>query len=201
MLITLAEFYIGGKLTEHYNDNGFELALNNRGIFTLMASISTESIRPVIEWIVYENHAKTKRKHELTLLISSEGGSVNDAFALIDIMHGSTIPIRTVGFGVVASAGLMIFLAGKVGSRTLTPNTSILSHQFSWFNEGKAHELYAAVKEFDLTQQRMIRHYEQTTGMSADSIREKLLPPQDVWLSAHEALDLRICDKVTGQFF
>jgi len=188
-------------LKEQHNDNGFELALNDRGIFTLMGSVETENIRPVIEWIVYENCARPKRKRELTLLISSEGGSVNDAFALIDIMHGSTIPIRTVGFGVVASAGLMIFLAGQTGLRVLTPNTSILSHQFSWFNEGKAHELYAAVKEFDLTQQRMIKHYEQTTGMTADAIKEKLLPPQDIWLSAQEALDLHICDQVTGKFF
>lgn len=177
-----------------------EQELNSQGIFTLMGDIDTASIRPVIEWIVFENYKKTKRKKDLTLLVSSEGGSVNDAFALIDIMQGSAIPIRTIGFGIVASAGLMIFLAGQPTTRVLTPNTSILSHQFSWFNEGKAHELFAAVKEFELTQQRMIAHYERTTGMTIDIIKEKLLPPQDVWLSAQEALALNICDIITNKF-
>jgi ATP-dependent protease ClpP protease subunit len=39
-------------------------------------------------------------------------------------------------------------------------------------------------------------HYKKCTGLDEPSIREKLLPPQDVWLSAKEALKLGICDQV-----
>jgi ATP-dependent Clp protease protease subunit len=127
-------------------------------------------------------------------MINSDGGSVSDAFALIDVINASTVPIRTVGLGSIASAGLLIFLAGH--TRTLTPNTSILSHQFSWGSSGKEHELFAVVKEFELTKQRMISHYKTCTNLSEDQIKEFLLPPHDVYLSAQEALKLGLCDHI-----
>ena len=119
------------------------------------------------------------------------------AFALIDTMRSSAIPIKTVGLGCIASAGLMIFLAGSTGRRVLTPYTSILSHQFSWGSDGKAHELFATMKEFTLTQSRMLEHYKVSTGLSEEEIRTALLPPHDVWLSAEEALALNICDAIS----
>ena len=119
------------------------------------------------------------------------------AFALIDIMQGSKIPIHTLGLGQISSAGLLIFMAGTKGFRTLTPNTSILSHQFSWGSDGKAHELFATMKEFTLTQKRMIDHYKRTTQLSEEEIKTVLLPAHDVWLSAEEALALNICDSIS----
>ena len=89
-----------------------------------------------------------------------------------------------------------MFMAGTEGQRILTPNTSILSHQYSWGSFGKEHELFAQVKEFDLTTKRLISHYKKCTGLDEDTIREKLLPPQDVWLSAQEAKKLKLCDQV-----
>jgi ATP-dependent Clp protease, protease subunit len=92
---------------------------------------------------------------------------------------------------------LLIFIAGTRGRRVLTPNTSILSHQFSWSSEGKAHELFATMREFELTQARMLAHYETCTGLDPEQIRKHLLPPQDIWLSAEEALALGICDDIS----
>jgi ATP-dependent Clp protease protease subunit len=112
-------------------------------------------------------------------------------------MRSSKIPIKTVGLGAIASAGLCIFLAGFPGRRILTPNTSILSHQFSWGSSGKVHELFATVKEFELTQLRMIKLYQETTNLDEDTIKKVLLPPQDVYLSAEEALSYCICDHVS----
>ena len=171
-------------------------ALNDHGIYVLMDGIDNDSVKPVIEWILHENHVKKKKLKELLLMVCSNGGSIEDAFALIDVMRSSKIPIKTVGLGSIASCGLLIFLAGAKGRRILTPNTSILSHQFSWGSEGKAHELFATVKEFELTQKRMVDHYRVSTGLDDETIKRVLLPPQDVYLSANEALQYRICDHV-----
>jgi ATP-dependent Clp protease protease subunit len=129
-------------------------------------------------------------------MICSEGGNIAEAFALIDVMRSSKIPVKTVGLGSIASCGLLIFMAGAAGRRILTPNTSILSHQFSWESEGKSHELFATIKEFELTQKRMVTLYRDATGLEDDVIRKVLLPPQDVWLSAEEALGYHICDAI-----
>jgi ATP-dependent Clp protease protease subunit len=172
--------------------------LQDHGIMLLMAGVSDETVKPIIEWILHENHVRKKKLKELLLMICSEGGDMASAFALIDVMRSSRIPIKTVGLGTIASAGLMIFIAGAQGRRILTPNTSILSHQFSWNNQGKMHELFATLKEFELTHQRMIDLYRECTGLDDKKISEILLPPQDVYLSAEEALEYHICDLVAN---
>ena len=162
-----------------------------------MEDIDTGSCKAAIEFILENNfNNEVKKPKELNLIICSPGGDLSAAFALIDVMRGSSIPIKTTGLGMIASAGLLIFISGTRGKRLLTPNTSILSHQFTWGSFGKEHELFAAVKEFDLTTKRMIQHYKKCTGLSDKDIRKYLLPPQDVWLSAPEALKLGICDNV-----
>ena len=178
-------------------DQNHSQALADSGMYVFMGDVEEDSIKPVIEWMLYENYVTKKKKKELLLMICSAGGDMGAGFALIDVMMSSQIPIKTVGLGTIASAGLLIFISGTAGRRVLTPNTSILSHQFSWYNEGKVHELFATMKEFELTQSRMIAHYELCTGLSREQIRENLLPAQDVWLSAQEALALNICDDIS----
>ena len=173
-------------------------ALADAGMMLLMGTICEETIKPTIEWILHENFCRKKKNKELLLMICSEGGNLEDAFALIDVMRTSKIPVKTVGLGVVASAGLMIFIAGAAGRRVLTPNTSILSHQFTAGHAGKAHELFATVKEFELTQHRVLALYRECTGLDDKRIREVLLPAQDVYLSAEEAVQHRICDHVAN---
>ena len=163
--------------------------------FLLMEEISLVTVKQCVEWI-FEANFSEERPELLNLIVTSPGGDLNAAFALIDTMRGSAIPIRTIGLGQIASAGLMIFIAGDKGKRILTPNTSILSHQYSWGAFGKEHELFATVKEFDLTTKKMIQHYKKCTGLSEAKIREILLPPQDMWLSPQEAKKLGLCDEV-----
>ena len=173
-------------------------SLQECGMYVFMDEVDADSIAPVIEWILEQNYVVpvAERKQELLLMICSEGGELATAFALIDVMRSSNIPIKTVGLGQIASSGLLIFMAGEKGRRVLTPNTSILSHQFSWANEGKAHELFATVREYDLTQKRMLEHYRGCTHLTDAKIKEFLLPAQDRWLDAHEALKLGICDTI-----
>ena len=173
-----------------------ELSTQDAGIYLLMGDVNEENIKPVIEWILIENHVQKVKKKELILMVCSEGGAIADGFALIDVMNASSIPIKTIGLGCIASCGLLIFLAGAPGRRVLTPNTSILSHQFSWGSSGKEHELFAVVKEFELTQQRMINHYRTCTNLTDEQIREHLLPPHDVYLGAEEAHKLGLCDHI-----
>lgn len=163
--------------------------------YLFMDEVTLQTTKPIVEW-VFDMNFSEERPQMLNLLVTSPGGDLNAAFALIDTMRGSAIPIRTIGLGQIASAGLMIFIAGDKGQRILTPNTSILSHQYTWGAIGKEHELFATVKEFDLTTKKMIAHYKKCTGLNEKKIREVLLPPQDIWLSPPEALELGICDYV-----
>ena len=170
--------------------------LLDKGIKIFMGDVNMKTMEPIIEWILAANLSWKKNQKELTLAICSPGGDLNACFALIDVMQGSRIPIRTVGMGMIASCGLLMFISGTKGKRILTPNTSILSHQYSWGSYGKEHELFATVREYELTTERMVNHYKKCTGLEDKMIREKLLPPSDVWLDAKEARKLGICDQI-----
>ena len=161
-----------------------------------MGDATKENQHPIINGIISANFAKEKKHKELTLGICSPGGDLNACFALLDVMMGSKIPIRTIGMGMIASCGLLMFITGTKGKRILTPNTSILSHQYSWGNWGKEHELFARVKEFDLTTIRLMNHYKKCTKLKEKEIREKLMPAHDVWLNPKEAKKLGLCDEV-----
>ena len=88
-----------------------ELLLN--GVVIFMGDVTVESMSPLIDWILAENYKKEKRQKELTLGICSRGGDLNACFALVDIMKGSRIPIKTIGLGMIASCGLLMFITGE----------------------------------------------------------------------------------------
>ena len=176
-----------------------EADLYKSGIYLFMDAVTPDTCKDAIEFVIKQNSEKKKQKR-LQFMICSPGGQIPECFALIGIMKGSKIPIHTVGLGCIASCGLLLFITGEKGHRVLTPNTSILSHQFSWGNWGKEHELFAQVKEFELSTKRMLDHYKKCTGLNEEEIREHLLPPEDVWLSAKEAKKLGICDNVKSVY-
>ena len=178
-----------------------DLQLNNKhpsqSFYMLFDGVTNTSSKEICEWIMQSNFDTEDKPEVLNLFINSSGGSVTDAFAVIDVMRGSHIPIRTVGVGEISSAALMIFIAGSKGMRILTENTSIMSHVYSWGSAGKEHELLAAVKEFDLTSTRIIDHYKRCTKLKTEKdIRKYLLPKQDVFLSSVEAVKFGLCDKI-----
>ena len=193
----MTEFQTGSKveMAKDKKESTQTPSVEECGIYLLMDEISDSTCKDVISFIISKNLVKPYPKY-LQLVINSGGGDLQAAFALIDTMKGSAIPVRTVGLGCVASAAVLIFISGEKGHRVLTPNTSILSHQFSWGTYGKEHELFATVREYELTTKRMINHYKKCTGLNEKKIREFLLPAQDIWLSAIEAKKLGICDSI-----
>lgn len=170
-----------------------ELALLNNHVHFLTGDIEEENISAAVKWIVYENLNPSPNKI-LTLYINSDGGYLADAFALIDMMLNSNVPIRTVGIGTIASAAFLIFASGTKGERYIARNTSIMCHQFSGSNEGKYHDIKAQMRESELTNQRMVDILKETTGLELKFIKNKLLPPSDVFLTPKELIDCGVAD-------
>jgi ATP-dependent Clp protease protease subunit len=167
----------------------------NDSMFLIFGEIDIDIAQSTVEWILNANYAE-EPPEVLTIFINSVGGDLAAAWSIIDVMRGSTVPVRIIGLGQIASAGLLILSAGEKGKRILTENTSVMMHQYSWGTVGKHHELLAAAKEYTLMQTRLINHFKKTTGLSEEEINEKLMPPHDVYMSGEEAKALGICDEV-----
>ena len=171
---------------------------NLNGMLFLNGEINNDSAKSIIKEIV-----KLNQKNELDyiqLLINSQGGYTSSGFAIIDIMLWSEIPIYTTGFGLIASMGLLIFMAGEKGYRVISPRTSILSHRFNAQISGSHSKLLAFRKEEDLMHTRIVDHYLEYSNLkSQKEIETLLLQDYDVWLTADEAVKYGLADIIENK--
>lgn len=169
--------------------------LRDYGIIYLSGEISGGSSESVCKEII-EYNLCGKVDH-IQMIINSPGGCCSDGFAIIDIMEWSRLPIYTTGIGLIASMGLLIFMAGHKGRRVITPRTSILSHRFSALTWGNHSQLLAGRKEQDLEHQRIVEHYKRySTVKSDEELENYLLRDVDTWLTPEEAVRFGIVDIV-----
>jgi ATP-dependent Clp protease protease subunit len=162
----------------------------------LMGDIEEENVEKVIRWLIYENMDNSNPEKILTLYINSTGGSLTDAFGLVDVIKNSNFIVRTIGIGNVMSAAFLIFAAGDKGERYIAKNTSIMCHQFTESIDEKYHDIKAALKEAENCNNRMIKFLVEATGLVPSKVKAKLLPPSDVYMTAEELLEYGVADHI-----
>lgn len=166
----------------------------NGSIVYLNDDISNETINPIVQHIIYQNIADPDSK-TITLFIDSSGGDISAALKLIDAMEMSRIPVRTVGWGTVASSALLIFMCGS--ERLISKNASVLSHQAT-FNakqfSAKLIDFESHKKEFNNISERVVGIYSEKTGQDAKYVRKHLLNQADQWLTGEEVLQHGMAD-------
>ena len=159
----------------------------------LTGNVDGESIEKAIRWILM-GARKPSPEHPMKLHINSDGGNLTDAFALMDVMRTSPVPIATVGMGNLMSSAFMIFAAGAKGRRAIAKNTSIMIHQFNHEYMGKYHDMKAYAEEIDRINYRMVAELSRTCGLTEQEVGTKLLKPSDVWLTAEQLVELGFAD-------
>ena len=175
--------------------------LKENGILFMDKKFDQENCMPLVKMIMEYNLMPTPKAPDVIhLYINSPGGEVASAFHLIDIIKQSRIPVYTYGMGSIASCGVLLMMAGESGHRYLTQNTSIMSHQYSWGSGGKEHELYARIKQFEISSEKLMEHYKKCTGKNRKYIRKHLLPESDMWMTPEEAITHGIADKVVETY-
>ena len=176
-------------------EDRIDIKLLENHVYYLSGEIENSNIDQCIKWIMYEN-LDSKESKTLTLYINSPGGDLCSAFALIDIMKSSTLPIRTIAIGSVMSAAFLIFAAGTKGERYVSKHTCLMCHQFSEITEGKYHDIIASIRGNEICNQLMVNILSEATGLTPAKVRSKLLPASDVYLTAAEAVKLNIADRI-----
>lgn len=184
-------------IEEEYIDDTQMTEMVSPEMMLLFGGIDDRQAGAIVSWILSANCSPTPPK-ELILVINSPGGSLHSAFAIIEAMRGSSIPIKTVALGQICSAGLLVFMNGHKGKRLVTPTCSIMSHQFSTANGGTYHELTNVQKEMHQTHKRLLNVYVECTGKSEQYVMKHLLSPHDSWLTPQEAIKHKLADKISA---
>jgi ATP-dependent Clp protease protease subunit len=167
------------------------------GIALLFSEIDAEVAQDICTWILSENLSENPPE-VLTLLINSPGGELSSAFAIIEIMNGSRIPVRTIVLGEACSAGLIIAMSGHKGMRIVTPTASIMSHSFSTSVAGSYHDIKDSQKSLNQASEMMIEHYKMCTGKPEKLIKTKLLSRSDNFMTAKEAIEFGLFDQISA---
>jgi ATP-dependent Clp protease protease subunit len=184
------------KTDETTSDDKQSAVFQKAGIHFLTGDIDDENINDTIKWIVAENIDPPEGR-VLTLYINTTGGDLYQALALIDTMNISHLPIRTIGYGAVMSAGFLILSSGTPGERYITRNCGIMIHQMSANEDvGKYHDIKATRKETDRLNQAMYNVLKSTTGLDGRIIKTKLLPANDVYMTPEEMINYGAADQI-----
>lgn len=164
-------------------------------VIFLYGDINDEIVAEASHVIVSSHYLKYRPK-KITILLNSEGGLLHSAFALIEIISSSKIPIEIIALGQCVSAGVLIFMSGTKGMRFITPTCTVMSHSFSTEIQGNSYDLHAVQKELKHTHERMVNHYIKHTELTKHMIETHLVGTQDRWLTPDDVVKFGIADEI-----
>ncbi|MCR5590330.1 MAG: ATP-dependent Clp endopeptidase proteolytic subunit ClpP [Lachnospiraceae bacterium] len=131
---------------------------------------------------------------DIHFYINSPGGSVTDGFAIYDTMHYVKCDVATYCIGIAASMGAFLLAGGTKGKRFVLPNSEIMIHQPSGGARGQATEIEIVAKQILRTKERLNRILSENTGQPIEKVAADT--ERDNWMSAEEALEYGIVDKI-----
>jgi ATP-dependent Clp protease, protease subunit len=131
---------------------------------------------------------------DIYMYINSPGGEIRAMYAIYDCMNYIKNDIVTLGMGDVASAASFILAAGTKGKRYLLPNTEVMIHELSGGAQGKATDMEINLKHALKLRDKMAVQYSEVTGQPLEKI--KLDMERDYWMTAEEAIEYGLADKI-----
>ena len=132
----------------------------------------------------------------IDVYINSPGGHVESGDTIHDMIRfvDAEVPVRVIGTGWVASAGALIFIAGKKERRLCLPNTRFLLHQPMGGVRGPATDIDIEAREIIKMRERINRMIAAETGQNYDRVVTDT--DRNYWMSAEEAITYGLVSRV-----
>ncbi|MBR7180173.1 MAG: ATP-dependent Clp endopeptidase proteolytic subunit ClpP [Kiritimatiellae bacterium] len=134
---------------------------------------------------------------QINVYVNSPGGSVTAGLAIYDTMQFVSCPVATYCIGQAASMGAVLLAAGTKGLRHALPNARIMIHQPWGGAEGKASDIEITAREILRLKERLNEILAHHSGKKIDDVVKDT--DRDHFMSAEEALDWGLVDKVVSQ--
>ena len=134
---------------------------------------------------------------DISLYINSPGGSVTAGLAIYDTMNYIKCDVSTICVGMAASMGAFLLSSGANGKRIALPNSEILIHQPLIGGNGitgQATDVEIAAKNLVKTKEKLNRILAENCGKEYEELVKDT--DRDNWMSADEALEYGLVDKV-----
>jgi ATP-dependent Clp protease protease subunit len=131
---------------------------------------------------------------EISLYINSPGGSVYAGLGIYDTMQFIQSDVSTICTGMAASMAAVLLVAGQKDKRFALKHSRVMIHQPMGGIQGQASDIEITSREIIKLKQELYNIISEHSGQPYDKVYAD--SDRDYWMTAQEALDYGMIDKV-----
>lgn len=168
----------------------FYAGVTKASVYKLNEAI--DELNAAFEKLQRNNPGIEMKPEPIMLHINSYGGSVFAAFAAVDMIMQSKIPVHTIVEGATASSGTIMSVVGK--KRYIRPHASMLIHQLSSWIGGKMTEVEESMENLEQMMDTIKDIYVNNTKIRGRKLDELL--KHDLWWKPDVCLKYGLVDEI-----
>ena len=155
-----------------------------------------EIIQQIMDCNLEDAEKPVSERIPIKLFINTNGGDVQTMWVLINAIKISETPVHTIAFNRAMSAGAQILASGH--KRFAFRGAVILFHSGSCTLDGDMEKVESARKYFDIISKEANTLLFANTDIAPKTLKTK--GANDWYMTAEEALKLRVIDKIIEDF-
>ena len=192
----ISDNYISPSILEERQLNVTQMDVFSRlmmdRIIFLGTDINDYTANVIQAQLLYLDSADSDR--DISIYLNTPGGSVYAGLGIYDTMQFVKSRVATICTGLAASMGAVLLVAGEQGMRAALPHSRVMIHQPLGGIQGQASDIEITAREILKLQEELYQIIAQHSGQAIERIRQDA--DRDHWMTAQEALDYKMIDKV-----
>ena len=188
--------YISPSILEERQLNVTQMDVFSRLMMDRIIFLGTEvndyTANVIQAQLLYLNSSDPDR--DIHLYLNTPGGSVYAGLGIYDTMQFVSSKVSTICTGMAASMGAVLLVAGEAGMRSALPHSRVMIHQPMGGIQGQASDIEITAREILKLKDELYQIIAEHSKQDIEKIRQDA--DRDYWMTAQEALDYGMIDKV-----
>ena len=192
----ISDNYISPSILEERQLNVTQMDVFSRLMMDRIIFLGTEindyTANVIQAQLLYLDSADSER--DINIYLNTPGGSVYAGLGIYDTMQFVKAHVSTICTGLAASMGAILLVAGETGMRAALPHSRVMIHQPMGGIQGQASDIEITAREILKLKDELYQIIAQHSGQDIERIRQDA--DRDHWMTAQEALEYKMIDKV-----
>ena len=192
----VSDNYISPSILEERQLNVTQMDVFSRLMMDRIIFLGTEindyTANVIQAQLLYLDSADSDR--DINIYLNTPGGSVYAGLGIYDTMQFVKSRVSTICSGLAASMGAVLLVAGEQGMRAALPHSRVMIHQPLGGIQGQASDIEITAREILKLKEELYQIIAQHSGQDIERIRQDA--DRDHWMTAQEALEYKMIDKV-----